>query len=89
MAEGKLDAAMACFQKAISLQPTFVEAYCTLVLQTIHQSSVEGKEIDELEQAKIACARFLQALQRQSNAPEVYANLWQTYVIWKCFIRVR
>jgi len=80
MAEGKLDAAMACFQKAISLQPTFVEAYCTLVLQTIHESSVEGKEIDELGQAKIACARFLQALQRQSNAPEVYANLWQTYV---------
>ncbi|MEG4917392.1 tetratricopeptide repeat protein [Microcoleus sp. B7-D4] len=80
MAEGKLDAAMACFQKAISLQPTFVEAYCALVLQTIQESSVEGKEIDELGQAKIACARFLQALQRQSNAPEVYANLWQTYV---------
>ncbi|MEG5220458.1 tetratricopeptide repeat protein, partial [Microcoleus sp. ARI1-A5] len=80
MGEGKLDAAMACFQKAISLQPTFVEAYCDLVLQTLHESSVEGKEIDELEQAKIACARFLQALQRQSNAPELYANLWQTYV---------
>ncbi|PSB53739.1 capsular polysaccharide biosynthesis protein [filamentous cyanobacterium Phorm 6] len=80
MAEGKLDAAMACFQKAISLQPTFVEAYCDMVLQTIQESSVEGKEIDELGQAKIACARFIQALQRQSNAPEVYANLWQTYV---------
>ena len=80
MGEGKLDAAMACFQKAISLQPTFVKAYCDRVFQTLHESSVEGKEIDELEQAKIACSRFLQALQRQSNAPEVYANLWQTYV---------
>lgn len=80
MAFGKLDAAMACFQKAISLQPRFVEAYCDLVLQTLHESSVEGKEIDELEQAKIACTRFLQALQRQSNAPEVYANFWKTYL---------
>jgi len=80
MAEAKIDAAMACFQKAISLQPTFVEAYCDRVFQTLHESSVEGKEIDELEQAKIACTRFLQALQRQSNTPEVYAHLWETYV---------
>ena len=80
MAEGKLDAAMTCFQKAISLQPIFVKAYCEFVFQSLNESCVEGKEIDELEQAKMACVRFLQALQRQSNAPEVYANLWQTYV---------
>ncbi|MCT7952789.1 tetratricopeptide repeat protein [Ancylothrix sp. C2] len=77
MASGKLDAAMECFQKAISHQPAFVEAYCQQFLQPEEQKK---QEIDELQQAKIACARFLDALQKPFISTEIYAYLWQTYV---------
>jgi tetratricopeptide (TPR) repeat protein/capsular polysaccharide biosynthesis protein len=58
MAQGQLAEAMVCFQESIALQPAFVEAYC-------HWASLLT-ERDELTQAKIACSRFLKALQ-QSN----------------------
>ncbi len=80
MAQRQLDAAMVYFQKAISLQPAFVTAYCHRFLETLPQNPRQNPEIDELELAKIACARFLQALQQSATSPEVSAHLWQTYV---------
>ncbi|GAB4304931.1 MAG: hypothetical protein Fur0025_46890 [Oscillatoriaceae cyanobacterium] len=80
MAQRQLEAAMACFQKAIFLQPAFVTAYCHRFLETLPQQSGQNPETDELDLAKIACARFLQALQQSPTPPEVYAHLWQTYV---------
>lgn len=76
MASGKLDAAMVCFQKVISHQPAFVEAYCKQFLQ----AEEEKQQIDELQQAKIACAKFLAALQKPFISAEISGYLWQTYV---------
>jgi tetratricopeptide (TPR) repeat protein len=71
MAQSKPDKAMECFRQAIALQPIFVEAYCRKALFL--------KEEDLLDRAKIACARFLQALQQQLDLGQIYQYLWQTY----------
>ena len=59
MAQGKLAEAMRCFQNAISLQSEFVEDFCDRASLLV--------EHDELDRAKIACARFIQALMGKQN----------------------
>lgn len=71
MALNKPDKAIECFRQAIALQPLFTEAYCRKALFL--------KEEDLLDRAKIACARFLQALGQQLDSDRIYHYLWQTY----------
>lgn len=77
MAEGKLTEAMACFREAIARQPLFVESFCDGVEQGLIRTKTE---LDEFDRAKIACAKFLRALQQQFDAPEVLDYLLETYV---------
>jgi Tfp pilus assembly protein PilF len=76
MAQGKVTEAMACFREAIARQPLFVESFC----QGVEQRLIATKtELDEWDRAKIACAKFLRALQQQFDAPEVREYLLETY----------
>jgi capsular polysaccharide biosynthesis protein/tetratricopeptide (TPR) repeat protein len=77
MAEGKLTEAMACFQEAIARQPLFVESFCAGVEQRLIGTNTE---LDDFALTKIACAKFLRALQQQFDAPEVLEYLLETYV---------
>jgi capsular polysaccharide biosynthesis protein/tetratricopeptide (TPR) repeat protein len=77
MAEGKLTEAMACFREAIARQPLFVESFCDGVEQRLVGTKTE---LDDFALAKIACAKFLRALQQQFDAPEVLKYLLETYV---------
>ena len=67
---GNLSATLDSWRKIISLEPDFVNAYC--------QNKLSSSPQDLLEIAKLACARFLQAL-KQGQKPEAYHHLWRTY----------
>jgi len=69
---GKFSEAMLCWQRAIALQQIFVKSFCQRVANLT--------ESDSLTQAKIACGRFLTALQRQPDDPSVSGYLQQTYL---------
>ncbi|TVU52628.1 MAG: tetratricopeptide repeat protein [Arthrospira sp. PLM2.Bin9] len=57
---GCLSQAMACFQKAIAIDPKFVQGY----IQRFNRDVILETGSDELLQAQIACAQFLEALQK-------------------------
>lgn len=57
---GQLDQAMVCFQKAIALDPKFVQGY----IQRFSNISPPDYRPDELLQAQISCAQFLETLQK-------------------------
>ena len=67
---GNLEETLDCWRKIIELQPEFVDAYCHRVLNSAAE--------DLLEIAKVACARFLQALKQNDNV-EAYHHLWRIY----------
>jgi len=67
---GNLDSTLECWRKIIELEPDFVDAY--------YQSKSVSSPKDRLEIAKLACARFLQAL-KQGKKEETYHHLWRTY----------
>ena len=69
---GKFNEAMLCWQRAIALQQIFVESFCQRVATLA--------ETDSLTQAKIACGRFLTALQHQPDDSTVLTYLQQTYL---------
>ncbi|MBD1995959.1 DUF563 domain-containing protein [Leptolyngbya sp. FACHB-541] len=69
---GKFSEAMLCWQRAIALQQIFVESFCQRVATLT--------ETDSLTQAKVACGRFLTALQHQPDDPTVLTYLQQTYL---------
>lgn len=66
---GDLDSALDCWRTIIELEPEFINAYC---------QRLAAEPEDLLETAKLACARFLQAL-KQGQRAETYSHLWQTY----------
>ncbi|MDJ0678388.1 MAG: tetratricopeptide repeat protein [Xenococcaceae cyanobacterium MO_167.B52] len=68
---GEIKSAIKYLRNAIFLQPTFVAAYYHRVKQ------LEPK--DTLEQAKLSCARFLEALFKETDEAQVCEHLWQTY----------
>jgi capsular polysaccharide biosynthesis protein/tetratricopeptide (TPR) repeat protein len=72
LALGKVSEAMQCWQRAIALQQFFVDSFCQRVANLT--------ESESLTQAKIACGRFLMALQRQPDDPSVVGYLQQTYL---------
>ena len=67
---GNLNATLNSWRKIISLEPDFVDAYC--------EGKLSSSPQDLLEIAKLACARFLQAL-KQEQQEEAYHHLWRTY----------
>jgi len=67
---GNLDSTLECWRKIIALEPDFVDAYC--------QNKLVITPKDRLEIAKLACARFFQALKQEQKA-ETYHHLWRTY----------
>ena len=67
---GNLDSTLDCWRKIIELEPDFVDAY--------YQSKLTSSPEDRLEIAKLACARFLQAL-KQGQKEETIHHLWRTY----------
>ena len=72
MAQGKLAEAMVCFQNAISLQSEFVDHFCDRASLLV--------ENDELDLAKVACARFIKALTtNQLPIAAISKHLVQTY----------
>lgn len=69
---GDLETTLNCWRKIIELEPQFVDAYCQRILATEPE--------DVLEIAKVACARFLQAL-RLDRKTEAYHHLWRAYYL--------
>ncbi|MGB3404804.1 MAG: tetratricopeptide repeat protein [Microcoleaceae cyanobacterium] len=69
--QNQIPEALQQFRKVIAQQPQFVEAYIQW-LDVI-------EDTDELNRSRIACGRFLQALLKDINHPQVYQNLAQTY----------
>ena len=67
---GNLESTLNCWHKIIKLEPDFVEAY--------YQGQLATNPQDLLEIAKLACARFLQAL-KQGEKIEAYYHLGRTY----------
>ena len=67
---GNLDSTLECWRKIIELEPDFADAY--------YQSKSTTSPEDRLEIAKLACARFLQAL-KQGQKEETLHHLWRTY----------
>lgn len=67
---GNLSSTLDCWHKIIKQFPYFVEAYC--------QRKLASNPQDLLETAKLACAKFLLALQQEQKT-EAYDYLWQTY----------
>lgn len=67
---GDLKSTLDCWRKIIQLEPDFIDAYC--------QQKLTSSPQDLLEIAKLACARFLQALKQEQTA-EAYHHLWRTY----------
>ncbi len=67
---GNWETTLDCWRQIIELEPHFVTAYCQRILAT--------EPADLLEIAKVACARFLQALQDNQKA-DAYHHLWRTY----------
>ncbi len=67
---GNLEATLNSWRKTIELEPDFVDAYC--------QRKLANNPQDLLEIAKLACARFLQAL-KQGEKIEAYHHLGRTY----------
>ena len=67
---GNLDSTLECWRKIIELEPDFIDAY--------YQSKSDSSPEDRLEIAKLACARFLQAL-KQGKREETYHHLGRTY----------
>lgn len=70
LAQGKWQQAMRCFQQAIAHYASRIAAYCV--------RSDELTDTDSLSQARIACSRFLQALQHHPTAGETSHLLSQT-----------
>ncbi|GAB4529376.1 MAG: hypothetical protein Tsb0014_11240 [Pleurocapsa sp.] len=68
---GDLDSTVECWRKVIALQSAFVKFYC--------QRAFALEPTDLLEIAKISCARFLEALEKELDKSEVYHHLWRTY----------
>ena len=68
---GDIDAALDCWRKAISLQPAFASSYC--------QRAFALEADDLLDTARISCARFIDALEKELDKSEVYHHLWRTY----------
>jgi tetratricopeptide (TPR) repeat protein/capsular polysaccharide biosynthesis protein len=62
LVRGQLPLAMEYLREAIALQPDFVKAYYQ------RAKLLEGKDL--LEKAKVACARFLEALQQKDERGE-------------------
>jgi tetratricopeptide (TPR) repeat protein len=69
--QNKIPEALVQFRQVIAQEPQFVEAYIQW-LDVI-------EETEELNRSRIACGRFLQALLQDTNSPEVYQYLAQTY----------
>ncbi|MEL6495054.1 MAG: tetratricopeptide repeat protein [Cyanobacteria bacterium J06623_7] len=67
---GNLDRTLDSWRTIISLEPDFVDAY--------YENKLSSSPQDLLEIAKLACARFLQALKRGEQA-EAYHHLGRTY----------
>ena len=67
---GNLPLTLTSWQKIIELEPEFIEVY--------YQGKFANSPKDLLEIAKLACARFLQAL-KLDQEEETYHHLWQTY----------
>jgi len=67
---GNLPPALASWRQIIELEPRFVDAY--------NQGKATNSPEDLLEIAKLACARFLQAL-KLGQQEEACHHLWRTY----------
>jgi len=67
---GNLSSTLDCWRKIIQLESDFVTVYC--------QRKLASNPQDLLEIAKLACAKFLQALQ-QEKIIEAHDYLWRTY----------
>jgi len=68
---GNLESTLDLWRQAINLQPNFVNSYC--------HKAFTLTPTDLLDKAKIACARFLEALKQKREISEVYDHLWRTY----------
>jgi tetratricopeptide (TPR) repeat protein/capsular polysaccharide biosynthesis protein len=80
LVRGQMELAMEYLREAIALQPDFVKAYC--------QRARLLDQTDLLTKAKIACARFLEALRikevrqelnSRAQFSQLYRPLWETY----------
>ncbi|MEL6579862.1 MAG: tetratricopeptide repeat protein [Cyanobacteria bacterium J06621_12] len=67
---GNLDSTLESWRRIIELEPDFIDAY--------NQGKTSSSPEDLLEIAKLACARFLQAL-RSGQKESAYHHLWRTY----------
>jgi tetratricopeptide (TPR) repeat protein/capsular polysaccharide biosynthesis protein len=72
MAQGQIKQALSYLRAAIAPQSHLIAAYCQWVEQM--------PPIDELSKARIACGRLLKKLQQQTEGPELYEQLAQTYL---------
>ncbi len=68
---------MDCWRKIIELQPEFVDAYCHRVLNS------EAEDL--LEIAKVACARFLQALKQNDKGRSLSSFMAHLFFTWEMF----
>jgi tetratricopeptide (TPR) repeat protein/capsular polysaccharide biosynthesis protein len=68
---GQLKSAIDSLRQSIILQPTFVQPYIARAFAT------EARDL--LEMARLSCAKFLDALAKQLDYPDIYQHLGQTY----------
>jgi tetratricopeptide (TPR) repeat protein/capsular polysaccharide biosynthesis protein len=78
MAQGKLDQALICLQTAITIEPKWVNAFC----DRFASLSLADHQHDQLLCSQIACAHFLQSLQKFNltiSHAQIYQQLAQIY----------